>query len=38
MDYLDVLIYLVVLDEKFNEVGYIVLGFGDVGDCFFGIK
>lgn len=36
--YLDVLIYMVVIDEKFNEKGYIVLGLGDVGDCMYGIK
>lgn len=36
--YLDVLIVMVVLDDCFNEKGYIVSGFGDVGDCMFGIK
>lgn len=36
--YLDVDIYIVVFDEKLNEKGYIVSGFGDVGDCMFGIK
>lgn len=36
--YFDVDIYIVVLDEKLNDYGYIVLGLGDVGDCLFGIK
>jgi uracil phosphoribosyltransferase len=26
------------LDEKFNEVGYIVPGLGDAGDRMFGTK
>lgn len=36
--YLDVDIYIAVLDECLNEDGYIVFGLGDVGDCLFGIK
>lgn len=36
--YFDIDIYIVFLDEKLNEYGYIVFGLGDVGDCLFGIK
>lgn len=36
--YFDVLIVIVLIDEKLNDYGYIVLGLGDVGDCMFGIK
>lgn len=36
--YLDVIIYIVLIDEKFDENGYIILGLGDVGDKIFGIK
>lgn len=36
--YLDVEFYMVVIDEKLNDKGYIVLGFGDAGDKIFGIK
>jgi len=31
-------IYLAALDEKLNEVGYIVPGLGDAGDRIFGTK
>jgi uracil phosphoribosyltransferase len=34
----DVDIYLVSMDEKLNEVGYIVPGLGDCGDRLFGTK
>ena len=34
----DVEIYLVNLDEKLNEKGYIVPGLGDAGDRIFGTK
>lgn len=34
----DVNIYLATLDEKLNEVGYIVPGLGDCGDRLFGTK
>lgn len=34
----DVDIYLVKVDEKLNEVGYIVPGLGDCGDRLFGTK
>jgi uracil phosphoribosyltransferase len=34
----DVDIYLVALDEKLNEKGYIVPGLGDAGDRIFGTK
>lgn len=36
--YLDVLVYIVVIDDYFNEFGYIMFGFGDVGDCMYGMK
>lgn len=36
--YLDVELYIVFIDQGFNEYGYIILGFGDVGDKIFGIK
>lgn len=36
--YLDVLIYIVLVDECLNEKGYIFSGLGDVGDKIFGIK
>lgn len=35
-DHPDVTIYLATLDEKLNEVGYIVPGLGDAGDRLFG--
>lgn len=38
MDHPDVPIYLAALDEKLNEVGYIVPGLGDAGDRLFGTK
>ena len=34
----DVDLYLAALDEKLNEVGYIVPGLGDAGDRIFGTK
>lgn len=34
----DVDIYLAALDDKLNEVGYIVPGLGDCGDRLFGTK
>ncbi len=34
----DVDIYLVSIDEKLNEVGYIVPGLGDCGDRLFGTR
>lgn len=37
-DHPDVQIYLAALDEKLNEVGYIVPGLGDAGDRLFGTK
>ena len=37
-DHPDVPIYLASLDEKLNEVGYIVPGLGDCGDRLFGTK
>lgn len=38
MDHPDVPIYLAALDEKLNEVGYIIPGLGDAGDRLFGTK
>ena len=37
-DHPDVEIYLAALDEKLNEVGYIVPGLGDAGDRIFGTR
>ncbi len=37
-DHPDVDIFLAALDEKLNEVGYIVPGLGDAGDRIFGTK
>lgn len=37
-DHPDIDIYLAALDEKLNEVGYIVPGLGDCGDRLFGTK
>lgn|SRR5690554_192033 len=37
-DHPDVPIYLAALDEKLNELGYIVPGLGDAGDRLFGTK
>ena len=37
-DHPDVDIYLAALDEKLNELGYIVPGLGDAGDRIFGTK
>ena len=34
----DVDIYLAALDEKLNDIGYIVPGLGDAGDRIFGTK
>lgn len=36
--YLDVELYIVLIDQGLNEHGYIILGFGDVGDKIFGMK
>lgn len=36
--YPEIDIYLAALDEKLNEVGYIVPGLGDCGDRLFGTK
>ena len=32
----DVPVYTAAVDERLNEVGYIVPGLGDAGDRFFG--
>ncbi|QMS85419.1 uracil phosphoribosyltransferase [Candidatus Xianfuyuplasma coldseepsis] len=37
-DHPDVDIYLAAMDEKLNDVGYIVPGLGDCGDRLFGTK
>jgi uracil phosphoribosyltransferase len=37
-DHPDVDIYLAAMDERLNEVGYIVPGLGDCGDRLFGTK
>lgn len=37
-DHPEVDIYLAAMDEKLNEVGYIVPGLGDCGDRLFGTK
>ena len=34
----DVEIYLAALDEKLNDIGYIIPGLGDAGDRIFGTK
>ena len=34
----DVDIYIAAVDEKLNEVGYILPGLGDAGDRIFGTK
>ena len=34
----DVDIYLAAIDEKLNELGYIIPGLGDAGDRLFGTK
>ena len=34
----DVHIYLAAVDEKLNDVGYIIPGLGDAGDRIFGTK
>ena len=36
--YPDVDIYLAALDERLNEIGYIIPGLGDCGDRLFGTK
>jgi len=36
--YPDVQIYCTAIDEKLNEIGYIVPGLGDAGDRIFGTK
>jgi len=38
IDHPDVDIYLAAMDEKLNEIGYIVPGLGDCGDRLFGTK
>ena len=37
-DHPDVTIYVAKLDEKLNDIGYIVPGLGDAGDRIFGTK
>lgn len=37
-DHPDVDIYLAAMDERLNEIGYIVPGLGDCGDRLFGTK
>jgi uracil phosphoribosyltransferase len=37
-DHPDVQIYLAAIDEKLNDLGYIVPGLGDAGDRLFGTK
>lgn len=37
-EYPDVQIYCAAIDEKLNDVGYIVPGLGDAGDRIFGTK
>ena len=37
-DHPDVRIYVVALDDKLNDQGYIVPGLGDAGDRIFGTK
>ncbi len=37
-DHPDVDIYLAALDDRLNEIGYIVPGLGDAGDRIFGTK
>jgi len=37
-DHPDVIIYIAALDERLNEIGYIVPGLGDAGDRLFGTK
>lgn len=37
-DHPDVQVYLAALDERLNEMGYIVPGLGDAGDRLFGTK
>ena len=34
----DVEIYVAAVDERLNEVGYILPGLGDAGDKIFGTK
>ncbi|MBR2812055.1 MAG: uracil phosphoribosyltransferase, partial [Solobacterium sp.] len=34
----DVDVYLAALDDRLNEIGYIVPGLGDAGDRIFGTK
>ena len=34
----DVQIYCTAIDEKLNDIGYIVPGLGDAGDRIFGTK
>jgi uracil phosphoribosyltransferase len=34
----DLKIYVVAIDEKLNDIGYIVPGLGDAGDRMFGVE
>ncbi|MBR9987785.1 MAG: uracil phosphoribosyltransferase, partial [Desulfosarcina sp.] len=34
----DVDIYVAAIDEKLNDIGYIIPGLGDAGDKIFGTK
>jgi len=34
----DVDVYIAALDEKLNDIGYILPGLGDAGDKIFGTK
>ena len=34
----DVEVYVAALDEKLNDIGYILPGLGDAGDKIFGTK
>jgi len=34
----DVHVYVAAIDERLNEVGYILPGLGDAGDKIFGTK
>ena len=37
-DHPDVDLYIGAMDERLNEIGYIVPGLGDAGDRIFGTK
>ena len=34
----DVAVYVAAIDEKLNDIGYIIPGLGDAGDKIFGTK